>query len=1037
MTTPPTTPPPVAEVQVPVGGRALVVSNLALAREPVPGLATALGELVQTIHSWTGPGVLVINGNLYDHCGDRPVGDGAAVLASHPRLVAALRTFSGGPGRRVFVLPGARDPHLAWSAPAQKVLSSQLGAEVAMAVSLRIATGAGERVVRVEPGADHDPLEARQDATNPGESPLAQHLRSEVVPAIGAHDSSVAAGRGWLSGLERLDDPAALPRFVASRLTYRRLGRRAWLLAIPVVAAFVLRLPAGALRHAHGGAGWRVALALVATGVELVLLVALAVVALRGTWKGLSAITLGAGGRDPNADARAAARRLVSGHGHGLVTGHTSRPELTNLGSGFYANTGCVGDVVAEVAARLPGAGLPPVFLAHRQAAWLELEAGNELHVRLLHGRVDLPGATVLERLVGNRNVDGKATRELHPAVVATFPSGESWPTVCSGQPRRRRVRRIAATVVALAGFATLVSSLSDPLHDRLQVLQRIYPLAVPETAAALDALVGAALLVLARGIRRGQRRAWSVCQVLLVGAGILHLIKGADIEEAAAVLAVATFLWVYRREFQAATDRPPLRRSAGTLVAVAASVVVAGTLAVELSTWITAMGNHRVTRLRWPDALLASLQRMVGIRNVALPRAVDRFFTPTMVVAAIGLALAAVVLIFRPVVASRRRATHDTAHGLARARDIVGRHGAGTLDYFALRPDKEFFFWGDTVVAYAVYGTVCLVSPDPVGPVAEREEAWRAFRAFVDQHGWALGGLGAGEEWLPIYRATGMHDLYVGDEGVVRTDRFSLDGGRFKGLRQAVNRVAKYGYTISFHDPSHLDPQLRAALEGVMTQSRRGDVERGFSMTLGRVFDAADRDLLLAVVHGPTPEGAPAGTAGPPVAFCQYVPAPGIGGYSLDLMRRDDGEHPNGLIDFAVVETINYVREHGGTGLGLNFATMRAVLAGEAGEGLSQRVQSWLLRRMGDSMQIESLWKFNAKFDPDWQPRYAVYDAPENALATAIAVARAESFWELPVIGRWLTPSAARQSGGSDHPEMPATPDASLAAAGANGNVR
>jgi lysylphosphatidylglycerol synthetase-like protein (DUF2156 family) len=281
-----------------------------------------------------------------------------------------------------------------------------------------------------------------------------------------------------------------------------------------------------------------------------------------------------------------------------------------------------------------------------------------------------------------------------------------------------------------------------------------------------------------------------------------------------------------------------------------------------------------------------------------------------------------------------------------------------------------------------------------------------------VDGQGWALGGLGVGEDWLPIYRATGMHDLYVGDEAVVRVNRFTLEGGKFKGLRQAVNRIAKYGYRVSFHDPATLDPALRESLKDVMTKSRRGDVERGFSMTLGRAFDPDDAGLLLTVVHGPLEAGQPEGSLGPPVAFCQYVPAPGIGGYSLDLMRRDDGEHPNGLIDFAVVETIKELRARGGEGLGLNFATMRAVLAGEAGEGLTQRVQAWALRRMGDSMQIESLWKFNAKFDPDWQPRYAIYDAPENMLAVAIGVARAESFWELPVIGRFLVPSTERVTG-------------------------
>ena len=384
------------------------------------------------------------------------------------------------------------------------------------------------------------------------------------------------------------------------------------------------------------------------------------------------------------------------------------------------------------------------------------------------------------------------------------------------------------------------------------------------------------------------------------------------------------------------------------------------------------------------------------------------------MLTVTVGLLLAAAWLLFRPVVSRRLVVGSGRNPDLVRARDIVRRHGAGTLDYFALRADKQFFFWGDSVVAYGVYGGVCLVSPDPIGPEAEREEGWRAFRRFADQRGWTLAVLGAGEEWLPIYRATGMHDLYVGDEGVVDVSRFSLEGGRNKGLRQAVNRIAKYGYTISFHDPASLTPSLRHQLDQVMTKSRRGDVERGFSMTLGRVFDPEDHGLLLAVVHGPATNG----SGSEPVAFCQFVPAPGIDGYSLDLMRRDAGEHPNGLIDFAIVETIRHLRTRNKRGLGLNFATMRAVLAGESGEGVRQRVQAWLLRRMSDSMQIESLWKFNAKYDPHWQPRYALYDAPEHALPAAIAVARAESFWELPLIGRFLVPT-----GDGEQPVADASP--------------
>ena len=80
--------------------------------------------------------------------------------------------------------------------------------------------------------------------------------------------------------------------------------------------------------------------------------------------------------------------------------------------------------------------------------------------------------------------------------------------------------------------------------------------------------------------------------------------------------------------------------------------------------------------------------------------------------------------------------------------------------------------------------------------------------------------------------------------------------------------------------------------------------------------------------------------------------------------------------------------------------------------EKAQQSGAGWMLGWLSDSMQIESLWKYNAKFDPDWHPRYAVYDSAENFLTSAIAVAKAESFWELPLIGRFFAPDESELSG-------------------------
>jgi lysylphosphatidylglycerol synthetase-like protein (DUF2156 family) len=136
-------------------------------------------------------------------------------------------------------------------------------------------------------------------------------------------------------------------------------------------------------------------------------------------------------------------------------------------------------------------------------------------------------------------------------------------------------------------------------------------------------------------------------------------------------------------------------------------------------------------------------------------------------------------------------------------------------------------------------------------------------------------------------------------------------------------------------------------------------------------------------------------------------VPARAIDGWSLDLMRRSEASDvPNGITEFIVAKTIEHIRSEGFVGLALNFATFRAVLASEAGDRLVQRAQKWILERVGDSMQIESLWTFNEKFQPEWHPRYAAYDSPEHMLSASIAVARAESFFEIPIIGRFFKPS-------------------------------
>jgi hypothetical protein len=92
----------------------------------------------------------------------------------------------------------------------------------------------------------------------------------------------------------------------------------------------------------------------------------------------------------------------------------------------------------------------------------------------------------------------------------------------------------------------------------------------------------------------------------------------------------------------------------------------------------------------------------------------------------------------------------------------------------------------------------------------------------------------------------------------------------------------------------------------------------------------------------------------------------------SLSLMRRDP-DTPNGLMEFMVVRAIELLRERGIEELSLNFAAFAKWM--HSPEKPSERALAKLLALGNPFFQIESLYRFNAKFFPRWEPRYLVYE--------------------------------------------------------------
>ena len=133
-----------------------------------------------------------------------------------------------------------------------------------------------------------------------------------------------------------------------------------------------------------------------------------------------------------------------------------------------------------------------------------------------------------------------------------------------------------------------------------------------------------------------------------------------------------------------------------------------------------------------------------------------------------------------------------------------------------------------------------------------------------------------------------------------------------------------------------------------------------------------------------------------------------GDDGISLDLMRRDRNADP-GLNELMIVSALQQAQVFGLTRISLNFAAFRSII--ERGERLGAGPITRLMRNalifVSRWLQIDSLYRFNAKFRPIWEPRYLVFPRQADLPKIGLATLEAEAFFIRP---RFMQPSQIKR---------------------------
>ena len=559
--------------------------------------------------------------------------------------------------------------------------------------------------------------------------------------------------------------------------------------------------------------------------------------------------------------------------------------------------------------------------------------------------------------------------------------------------PERKHGRRLT-WIPAVAALLTFLIGLSDVLavfkpawHQALEAHK--VTAAVPGTLVNVtrtsDVLVGLLLLMLARGLRRRKRRAWQAVVALLAFDIVLHFLhfpRGISVSSCVAIVLLGVL--IYRHEDFYAVADPRNRRTA-----------LRAFLVLIVLDFAIGLGYLQVGPLTGSYSFVQRLQdvayELVGVSGPVTIRWVSDARGDLFQVLTSGLGVFTVVVTIYLFLRSDRPRPGLAVADATRVRELLDKYGdRDSLGYFALRDDKSVIWSpsGKSGVCYRVVSGVMLAAGDPLGDSEAWPGAIAEFLSEAARHAWRPAVMGCSELGAEVWCREGdLSALELGDEAIVNVADFSLAGRQMRNVRQMVNRVAKNGYTAEVRRVGDIPRQELYDVIKEADRWRGTNVERGFSMALGRIGVPGDEKCVLVTAR----------ENGVLRAVLQFVPW-GNDGLSLDLMRRDKTAQA-GLNDFLIVEAIKAAPELGVKRVSLNFAMFRAAL--ERGEriGAGPVLKAWrgLLVFLSRWFQIESLYKFNAKFSPVWEPRFFVFPGGRDAPRIAFAALEAEAFLVFP----------------------------------------
>ena len=517
-----------------------------------------------------------------------------------------------------------------------------------------------------------------------------------------------------------------------------------------------------------------------------------------------------------------------------------------------------------------------------------------------------------------------------------------------------------------------------QPVANRLNSYA---PLLVNSTAFSTALFTSLILILVARGLARRKRRAWNMTIIILVLNVTAELFRiHIHFIQLIVNLSLLAILVIFRKEFYAISDPTTKRQPFVIFFRILFLTIFSGIFLIYFR-----HGNQLIGNPNFIDVLQTVLRGLVGVSGPIEFTSTTVSHTVDNTLGALGIftIILPLWLYFRRV----RPITTTTPEDLEQIKELI-KHDTDqdSLGYFATRKDKSVVWTQNKKagIAYRVQGGVMLASGDPFGEFSLWPDAINEFLKIAREHAWTPGVMGCsdrgGEVWVEHAE---MIAIDIGDEAIIKVSEFTLEGRPMANVRQMINRIARKGYTTTTAKWADVDSETKNRLRKLAQEWRYGVAERGFSMSMDRFGEDEDHNTCITIAY----------LGGEIKGLLYFVPWT-TDGLSLDRMQRERGTDA-GVNELMIADTVAWSKTNGITHISLNFAAFRSLFerADKISAGPITRGTRNLIRFFSNFFQVESLYRFNAKFQPEWETRYVLYPRATDLPKVAWAALRAEKF--------------------------------------------